>query len=108
MYLAIEYVKRLDIAGMLARKGAECTADEIEELGKKYTDFISSIRTEEQTRRRKTQSNKKMHRESRIKPRLLKKSCHKPTHNSMINPLPYPSRKGNRHSDTSGKRQYYS
>ena len=42
---------RLDIAAMLARKGAECTAGEIRRLGKKYTDFISSIRTEEQTRK---------------------------------------------------------
>ena len=36
-------------AAMLERNGAKCTEQEIGWLGKKYTDFISSIAAEEQT-----------------------------------------------------------
>ena len=42
MCLAIEGGYK-DIAAMLERKGAKCTEEEIRSLGKRYTDFISSI-----------------------------------------------------------------
>ena len=48
MYIAIARRYR-DIAAMLERQGAKCTREEIGRLGKKYTDFISSITAENQT-----------------------------------------------------------
>ena len=42
MCLAIERGFK-DIAAMLEREGAKCTEEEIGQLGKSYTDFISSV-----------------------------------------------------------------